>query len=79
MQKFYIVWNENKREGVIFLRDEDDEVLGDALHAGGGPDISGYGVSSLADSFREIYGESQDSHLQRVELDTTETTVIEKD
>ncbi|EAS8631502.1 hypothetical protein GWS13_20875 [Salmonella enterica] len=79
MQKFYVVWNSSKREGVIFLRDEEDEALGDALHAGGGPDISGYGVSSLADSFREIYGECSDAHLQSIQLDTTQTTLIEKD
>lgn len=79
MASYYIVWNERKTEGALFLRDDQDEALGDALHAGGGMDISAHGVSTLADSFRDIYGESQQSWLQKLDIDTDKVSSIEKD
>lgn len=80
MSKYIIVWNEQKREGVIFLAEDcEDEAMDDAYHAGGGPDMCGCGVSSLADSFREIYGECQPSFIQHLEIDSSNAEKIIKD
>lgn len=80
MSKYIIVWNEQKREGVVFLAEEhEDEAMDDAYHAGGGPDMCGFGVSSLADSFREIYGECQPSFIQYLEIDSSNAEKIIKD
>lgn len=80
MTDYVIVWNAKKNEGVIFNRSHDsDGALDDAYHAGGGHDRCAFGVSSLADAFREIYGETQDSFIQCVSLDTEDLTRIIKD
>ena len=80
MSKYIIVWNEQKREGVIFLAEDcEDEAMDDAFHAGGGLDMSWYGVSSLAYSFREIYGECQPSFIQHLEIDSSNAEKIIKD
>ncbi|UIB81309.1 hypothetical protein [Flyfo podovirus Tbat2_2] len=50
--KYTIVWNENKTEGII-LSGEDR--LKDAEHAAWIDDHLGRGVSTLADSFRDVY------------------------
>lgn len=84
MSKYIIVWNEKKRECVIFLAGDHedeamDEAMDDAYHAGGGPGMCGCGVSSLADSFREIYGECQPSFIQHLEIDSSSAEKIIKD
>lgn len=78
MSKYVIVWNKSKNEGVIFSKENnEDEALDDAYHAGGG--MFANPVSSIADNFRETYGEDQDCFIQHVEIDTTKATRIEKD
>lgn len=56
--KYTIVWNENKTEGII-LSGEDR--LKDADHASGINNRLIYGVSSLADAFRENQYEKFDN------------------
>lgn len=56
MTGYYIVWNEQKSEGILLRRDDPDSEA-DIIHAVGGPTANP--VSSLADSFRELYGEEQ--------------------
>lgn len=50
--KYTIVWNENKTEGII-LSGEDR--MTDAEHAAWYDDHLDFGVSTLADHFRQIY------------------------
>lgn len=79
MSKYIIVWNENKTEGVLFLsnKENEDDALDDAFHAGGG--MPSNPCSSLADNFREHYGEEQDCHYQYVDIDETKSIFIDKD
>lgn len=81
MGKYVIVWNRTKTEGVILSKEHDeDDALDDAYHAGGGVRNYGFrGVSTIADNFRETYGESGDCFIQHVEIDTAEVQRIEKD
>ncbi|MGA9607036.1 MAG: hypothetical protein WBR21_08440 [Rouxiella badensis] len=73
MEKYLIVWNEFKNEGVIFKEDAVD----DAYHAGGGMTCNP--CSSIADNFREAYGEEDKCYLQRIVIDNSECQLIEKD
>lgn len=59
--KYTIVWNENKTEGII-LSGEDR--ITEAEHACDIEDHLSGGVSTLADHFREIYGEYQECTIQ---------------
>lgn len=59
--KYTIVWNENKTEGII-LSGEDR--ITEAEHACDIEDHLSGGVSTLADNFREIYGEYQECTIQ---------------
>lgn len=78
MSKYVIVWNQSKNEGVIFSKENNEDfALDDAYHAGGSTRANP--CSSIADSFREIYGEDEDCFIQHVEINTAKTTRIEKD
>ncbi|RSB59007.1 hypothetical protein EGT71_22120 [Atlantibacter subterranea] len=83
MAKLVLVWNPAKTECVGFVeRDPDGSTWdcgsdGDAEHAGGGERQNP--VSSLADSFREQYEDTEDEcHLQVIEVDETKATPIER-
>lgn len=71
MAGYYIVWNEQKSEGIL-LRREDPDSEADIIHASGGPKANP--VSSLADSFRELYGEEQECHIQEIDIDPSSST-----
>lgn len=79
MAKYVITWNANKTEGVIFRKNDadDDEAIGDAYHAGGG--VRCNPCSSVGDYFRDTYGESQDCFIQHVDIDSSNSSKIEKD
>ncbi|AGF88199.1 hypothetical protein SP058_00420 [Salmonella phage FSL SP-058] len=66
MTGYYIVWNEQKSEGILLRRDDPDSEA-DIIHAAGGPTANP--VSSLADSFRELYGEEQQCSIQEIDID----------
>lgn len=75
---FVIVWNESRKEGVILSAAEnEDEAMDDAYHAGGG--MKSNPVSSIADAFRDTYGEYQDCFIQVVDIDNDAARKIEKD
>lgn len=74
MTEYDVVWNEDKTEGVLFLKRAgtgmwDRGSLADVKHAAGGPSCSP--CSSLADHFREAYGTAQKCKAQTVTIDTT--------
>lgn len=77
MSEYVIVWNEGKNEGVIFRKRPEGETCwergskSDALHASGGRRCNP--CSSLADNFREIYGEEQPCTIQTVDIDETQS------
>ncbi|MEQ9887644.1 hypothetical protein ABRP55_13955 [Pectobacterium zantedeschiae] len=78
MAKFIIVWNENKAEGIVLsTENENTDALDDTYHAGGGMEQGN--VSSVADAFRNIYGEEQQCSYQYVDIDNEETIPIEHD
>lgn len=78
MKDFIIAWNEGKTEGVIFavVEGNDDEALDDAYHAAGGEYNNP--CSSIADSFRETYGDEQKCSVQRVRIDNSKTIAVYK-
>lgn len=79
MKDFIVAWNEGKTEGVIFavVDGNDDEALDDAYHAAGG-ECSYPSYSSIADSFREAYGDEQKCSVQRVRIDNSKTIAVHK-
>jgi hypothetical protein len=59
----YLVWNENAEEGVVFA-DEND-----AIYAATGMNV-GFGVSTLADEWRETYGEDDEQYeVKEIEIE----------
>lgn len=77
MSEYVIVWNESKNEGVIFRKRPEGQTRwdrgskSDALHASGGRKCNP--CSSLADYFRESYGEAQPCTVQTVEIDEAQS------
>lgn len=59
--KYTIVWNQNKTEGIIL---SGEDAPAEADHACNIENYLHQGVSSLADYFRENYGEYQDCTTQ---------------
>lgn len=73
MREYDVVWNEDKTEGVLFLKKPDNGMwdrgsLADVKHASGGTSCNP--CSSLADYFREAYGTEQKCTAQTVTIDT---------
>lgn len=68
---YVVVWNESKTEGVIFRNNMGDSGEDDARHAADVRAINP--CSSLADAFREIYGEDGDNQCftQEVNIDAS--------
>ncbi len=74
MTEYDVVWNEDKTEGVLFLKKAhvdmwDRGSLADVKHAAGGTRCNP--CSSLADYFREAYGTEQKCTAQTVAVDTS--------
>lgn len=59
--KYTIVWNQNKTEGIIL---SGEDAPAEADHACNIENYLHQGVSSLADYFRENYGEYQECAIQ---------------
>lgn len=72
MGKYTIVWNAGKTEGVIFK--ENPDVVSDVLHAAGGHKSNP--VSTLADSFRDVYDDHRRKSIQEVVIDETQSLSI---
>ena len=66
MAGYYIVWNEKKSEGILIQRNISDSE-DDVRHAAGGTKANP--VSTLADAFRDIYGEEQECSIQEIDID----------
>lgn len=73
MGRYWITWNSTKTEGVIVHEDDMDS----AYHAGGGCPINP--VSSIADNFRETYGDGEDScFIQLIEINNADAATVDK-
>ncbi|QDX29511.1 hypothetical protein [Dickeya poaceiphila] len=78
MGKYIIVWNENKTQGILLSQENETiDTYDDAFHAGGGMEQGN--VASLADAFRNIYGEEQQCSYQCVDIENENSIPIEHD
>lgn len=72
MSKYTIVWNSTKAEGVIFK--ESPDVVNDVLHAAGGQKSNP--VSTLADSFRDVYDNHRRKSIQEITIDESKAIPV---
>ena len=66
-RKVFIVWNESKSEGVVFLQKNDAKSALDGKHRRD-PELGFACISTLADHFHEIYGDDHCS-MEAVTID----------
>lgn len=72
MSKYTIVWNASKTEGVIFK--ESPDMVSDVLHAAGS--CKANPVSTLADSFRDIYDNHRRKSIQEITIDESKAIPV---
>lgn len=76
MSNYVIVWNGSKTEGVIFRNNMGDSGEDDARHAA---DVTyANPCATIADSFRECYGEEDDCTIQEITIDTSSAVDAEE-
>lgn len=59
--KYFIVWNEDKSEGVIMNDKADAQYTATGVRRG-------FDVTSLGDNFRELFDETDEFEIQEVDL-----------
>lgn len=72
MSKYTIVWNSGQTEGVIFK--ESSDLVNDVLHAAGS--CKSNPVSTLADSFRDVYDNHRGKRIQEIEIDEKQAVSV---